>query len=129
MVQRALSHRRGTRALELDTTTTTASPSTPYVTIPVIVRTGSSTNTAGRRESLPFSRHHLMRRSSSVSSRSTVSSSSSSSGFDRGVNGVGVGVGRGAGVELYDGGSVIVDSDDVEEPEGLVKRRGEGEGN
>ncbi|KAK4124067.1 hypothetical protein N657DRAFT_644258 [Parathielavia appendiculata] len=116
MVQRALSHRRGARTLEVDTTPTAAGPSTPpYVTIPVIVRTGSTT--AGRRESLPLSRHHMLRRSSSVSGRSTAASSSSSSGF----NVTGFATGRLKGAEMYDQGSVIVD---VEEELGGSKGEG-----
>ncbi|KAK4151379.1 hypothetical protein C8A00DRAFT_17216 [Chaetomidium leptoderma] len=93
MVRRALSHRRGSAlTVEVDTTSTAAS--TPaYVTIPIIVRTGTT-----RRESLPLSRHHQLRRSSSVSSTSTSSSSF-------------------GGRELYDGGSVIVDDIDEEDLE------------
>ncbi|KAK4244379.1 hypothetical protein C7999DRAFT_43960 [Corynascus novoguineensis] len=105
MVRRALSHRRGTGLnLEVDTA---APASASYVTIPIIVRTGVT-----RRESLPHSRHHQLRRSSSVSSRSTVSSSYSSSSVV-GSNGC-----NGAKVpgSMYDGGSVIVD--EVEEVEG-----------
>lgn len=109
MVRRALSHRRGSN-LKLDVDTASTAASTPtYVSIPVVVRTGTA-----RRESLPLSRHHLMRRSSSVSSRSTASSSSfagSSSSSNRGA-------------DLYDGGSVIVDDID-EELEGEVKEGGE----
>ncbi|KXX73868.1 hypothetical protein MMYC01_204626 [Madurella mycetomatis] len=83
MVRRALSHRRGsTLNLEVDTATAASTPT--YVTIPVL-RTGTA-----RRESLPLSRHHQMRRSSSVS-RSTTSSSFAN--------------------HLDDGGSVIVDDE------------------
>ena len=82
MVRRALSLRRGHAALTLDSFDATstgnasavsaASPPPPYVTIPVIITT-SATGSA-RREALPLSRHHQLRRSSSVSSRSTASS-------------------------------------------------------
>ncbi|KAK3290181.1 uncharacterized protein B0H64DRAFT_64499 [Chaetomium fimeti] len=104
MVRRALSHRRGSNLkLEVDTASTAASTPT-YVSIPVIVRTST-----GRRESLPHSRHHLLRRSSSVSSRSTMSS--------------GYGGSSSRGTDLYDGGSVIVDDID-EELEGEAKEGG-----
>ncbi|KAH6649526.1 hypothetical protein F5144DRAFT_588220 [Chaetomium tenue] len=100
MVRRALSHRRGSNLkLEVDTASTAASTPT-YVSIPVIVRTGTA-----RRESLPLSRHHLMRRSSSVSSRSTASSSSFAGSSGSSSN---------RGADLYDGGSVIVDDIDEE---------------
>ncbi len=81
MVRRAISLRRGHAALTLDSldTTTTgnasavsaASTTPPYVTIPVIITT--STTGSARREALPLSRHHQLRRSSSVSNRSVVS--------------------------------------------------------
>jgi hypothetical protein len=107
MVRRALSHRRGSNLkLEVDTASTDASTPT-YVNIPIIVRTGTT-----RRESLPLSRHHLLRRSSSVSSRSTASTSSFAGSSS-----------SGRGTDLYDGGSVIVDDID-EELEGEAKEGG-----
>ena len=88
MVRRALSLRRGHAALTLDSLDATstgnasavsaASTTPPYVTIPVIITT--STTGSARREALPLSRHHQLRRSSSVSSRSVVSLGSSVGG-------------------------------------------------
>lgn len=79
MVQRALSHRRSSnRTLEIDVSSAAAVPTTTpgstasYVTIPIRV-----SSVRGRSEStLPLSRHHLSRRSDSVST--TTSSVSSS---------------------------------------------------
>lgn len=103
MVRRALSHRRGSNLkLEVDTASTAASTTPTFVSIPVVVRTGTA-----RRESLPLSRHHLLRRSSTASTSSFGGSSSSSS----------------RGADLYDGGSVIVDDID-EELEGEAKEGG-----
>ncbi|KAK4199504.1 hypothetical protein QBC40DRAFT_328644 [Triangularia verruculosa] len=74
MVQRALSHRRtGNRTLEIDVASAATAPTTPsYITIPIRIP-----SVRGRSESsLPLSRHHLARRSDSVST--TTSSVSSS---------------------------------------------------
>ncbi|KAK0736689.1 hypothetical protein B0T21DRAFT_411838 [Apiosordaria backusii] len=77
MVQRALSHRRSSnRSFEIDVNSASAVPTTPgtasYITIPIRIP-----SVRNRREStLPLSRHHLARRSDSIST--TTSSASSS---------------------------------------------------
>ncbi|KAK4179572.1 hypothetical protein QBC36DRAFT_322262 [Triangularia setosa] len=77
MVQRALSHRRSSnRSLEIDVNSASTIPTTPrtasYITIPI--RISSFRNRSD--STLPLSRHHLARRSDSVST--TTSSASSS---------------------------------------------------
>ncbi|KAK3302887.1 uncharacterized protein B0T15DRAFT_495462 [Chaetomium strumarium] len=102
MVQRALSLRRGNPIpLEIDTVATAAS--TPaYSTIPV----HTAATTATRRDpQLPHSRHHQLRRSSSVSSRVSTASS------------------RDHNRDLYDGGSVVILDDDIDEEKELEGER------
>ncbi|KAK0668414.1 hypothetical protein QBC41DRAFT_393890 [Cercophora samala] len=111
MVQQALSHRRSSnRTLEIDVSSAAAVPTTSgstasYVTIPIRI-----SSVRGRSEStLPLSRHHLSRRSDSVST--TTSSASSSYKETRYLN------------REHMGESAIVDDE-------FVKREGgrEGEG-
>ena len=72
MVRRALSLRRGS-ALELEIETAVNSIGASMSSSMAPVRRSS------RRESLPLSRHHQLRRSSSVSTRTRTNSSSTSS--------------------------------------------------
>ncbi|KAL2151648.1 hypothetical protein VTH82DRAFT_6746 [Thermothelomyces myriococcoides] len=83
MVRHALNRRRDS-GLDLKIDTAASSPG--YTTIRIMVFADSS-----RRQSLPHSRHHQLRRSSSVSSSSTVSSLSSSSCISSSLSAVGIG--------------------------------------
>jgi hypothetical protein len=115
MVRRALSHRRGS---PLNLEVNTADPG--YVTIPVLsVRTGGGSVTSAR---LPLSRHHQLRRSSSVSTNTSASTNFGGKMYDGG---------DGDGRVGY-AGSVVVDDHDGDgeglEGNGRIEEEGEGEG-